>query len=345
LKTPEGVYGNEVMSVGEHFIYTRAMSDGGSTMFVGPLPPSSASRELALMRPHGPMTPVATGVASQDGYGPLPSPQRLAWLRSDPAGASDVITVWAEGQQRITSCPLPSGAPLMIGLEADTPDNVLFVADNRYQTSSGDVLARGPVLLVRPGADGDAACVPLAGGDVISAGISAGGSSIYWLSATPSGDSTSLWTASGDGSGARQAGSDYLREPAFSGETEVELAYGPDLVWLDVRDDPVRLHYIAERVFGGRMDLTPPWLITGYRFDTDEQTGTIGVIDRVAGTARPISPAVSWYMPVALPAPDGDGGAPSTSLFPLGILYLVRGHNPSPQDGLWLATISADDLR
>ncbi|HEY4392642.1 MAG TPA: hypothetical protein VGP64_01195, partial [Polyangia bacterium] len=76
--------------------------------------------------------------------------------------------------------------------------------------------------------------------------------------------------------------------------------------------------------------------------------GTLALIDRDDGEVRPISPSVAQYQ-VLIDAVGADGGLVS----PFGaagaaieyvVVYVVRGRNPSPQDGIWRATITPSEL-
>jgi hypothetical protein len=110
-------------------------------------------------------------------------------------------------------------------------------------------------------------------------------------------------------------------------------------VWVDVHDDPVRTHYITERAFGPTLDMGR-WVVTGHDYSDQDATGRLALINRDSGETRPISPAVSYYVPLDLPygfRDLQDDGRPHR------IVYLVRGRNPSAQDGLWVATITPQD--
>jgi hypothetical protein len=333
----------------DHFIYARAMSDGGTTMFAGPFGATATANELALFRfDAATLRWIELGSSQPSGlnyYAALF--RRRAWRR--PGNGGDLLLEWDDAVGRLASCPLaPSMPPQTVGIVPSRPDatsdGVLFGVDNSYQESYAGQAGQsvgGPLLLVRPSLDGAAACSELVPADVIVEGFSPAGGEMFWVSAPAGGDRT-LSVATGDGSGARQIGSGPIRLPAFTSETELDLILGSDLAWLDIRDQPVRMHYIAERVFGQRIDLPPAWSVTGHDFDQQQGTGDLGVVNRPTGAMKPISPAVVWYSNVTLSPPDG--GAVSGAL-PLAILYLVRGRNPSAQDGLWLATITADDLQ
>jgi hypothetical protein len=88
------------------------------------------------------------------------------------------------------------------------------------------------------------------------------------------------------------------------------------------------------------------WLITGYEYSTQAGTATVGLVNRNTGEKRPISPDVSQFIVLA-GRHGADGGLfpDSTAVGALTVVYVVRGRNPSPQDGIWSATISTADLQ
>jgi hypothetical protein len=100
-----------------------------------------------------------------------------------------------------------------------------------------------------------------------------------------------------------------------------------------VRDDPVKLTYVAERVFGVPT-VGPRWLVIGYALSSQDGTGTLGVVDWHNGEKRPISPSVLDFM-----VSPG-----RTSTLPLNVVYRVRGRSASSLDGIWAATIDVGDL-
>ena len=134
--------------------------------------------------------------------------------------------------------------------------------------------------------------------------------------------------------------------PHFTGDSQLELQLDHDLVWFDVRDESAHTHFIAEHVFGTVIDVGR-WLVTGYEHSGQDENGRLGVFNRDTGEARPISPNVVAYI-----SPEVPDYLTSTwvfrsdvgSLKSFRVVYLVRGRNPSSQDGLWVATINVSDL-
>jgi hypothetical protein len=125
------------------------------------------------------------------------------------------------------------------------------------------------------------------------------------------------------------------------GDSQLELVLDTDLVWVDVHDDPVRTHYITERTFGPPLDMGR-WVVTGHDYSSQDGTGRLALVNRDSGETRPISPAVSYYLSLDLPYGGTPGGFQDDGR-PHRIVYLVRGRNPSAQDGLWVATITQQD--
>ena len=82
-----------------------------------------------------------------------------------------------------------------------------------------------------------------------------------------------------------------LEAPQFIAPNLLQVQLGTDVAWLDVRDNPVNLHYVAEGVFG-RPTVGPRWLVIGYELSSQDGTGTLGVVDWQNGDEHPISPSV-----------------------------------------------------
>jgi hypothetical protein len=119
---------------------------------------------------------------------------------------------------------------------------------------------------------------------------------------------------------------------------QLELKLDRDLVWIDVRDDPVRSHYITENVFGSAFGIGR-WLVTGYAYSDQDASGRLGVVNLDTGETLPISPQVQGF---ASPDQSATRKLPADRV--VRVVYAVRGRNPSPQDGLWLATIDGAAL-
>ena len=112
-----------------------------------------------------------------------------------------------------------------------------------------------------------------------------------------------------------------------------------------MHDDPVRPHYITEQAFGTPIGLGR-WVVTGHDYSDQDANGSLALVNRDSGEHRPISSAVDSYTsPDRQPVPADARGVVNEDGKPVRIVYLVRGRNPSPQDGLWIATITKDDLQ
>jgi hypothetical protein len=109
-----------------------------------------------------------------------------------------------------------------------------------------------------------------------------------------------------------------------------------------VHDDPVRTHYITEQAFGIPIDLGR-WVVTGHDYSDQDANGSLALVNRDSGEHRPISSAVDSYASPDTAYRRTPGGVFNEDDKPVRIVYLVRGRNPSSQDGLWLATITKDD--
>ncbi len=333
---------------GDHYLYARAMSDGGFTEFAGPYASETPS-DLALFQipaqgtldwPQGiSLTPSSDG--SYRSFPPL-----VSWQLTDGAAGHGELLVWDDANRQLMSCPSSPTAKLA-GVRSSDGSKVLFVTPQSCCQYSGS----GPLSLLTLG-DGQASassCTPLAASNVVTAAFSPDGTAMFWLVQPPTGN-TQLWVAAGDGSGAHMIGAGLMQNVhfVFPGTAQVELILNGDLVWFDLHDSTVQLHYIAEEVFEEIYDLgMGGWLITAYNYSTQAGTATLGLVNRNTGEKRAISPDVPQFLVLAARA-DPDGGAfpdSSSSRGLVTVVYVVRGRNPSPQDGIWSATIATADLQ
>ena len=318
---------SQVVPLVDHYIYPRTMSDGGTTMFAGPFPSAPASElalfpvpDLAMLQPIGVYaTPLSPG-----GFWLDP-----AWRVQGPV--ENAIAYWHDATQRLITCPLPAGAPWMSAMGAPDLSRVLFQPLNSY----GSTIMSGPLELATFDAAGGGGCTAIATADVTAASFSPDGNAMFWLSSPSTGDAT-LWAAAGDGSSPRTIGNGPIYAsypPHFVANTEIELTLGGDLAWIDLRDDPVKMHYVAEQVWGASIDFGD-WLVADYDISGQDGTGKLAVIARTSGDKKLVSPEVAAF--------DAVGSYPPQ--VPFEVVYLVRGRNPSPQDGIWVATITDADL-
>jgi hypothetical protein len=336
-----------IISIGDHYLYQRTMSDAGMTMFAGPLS-SGAASELALFQiPSGGIRS-AQGVTSSaltDGSFQSFSPL-ISWQLNGQTGAATDLIVWDDANRQVIACP-SSPQTDMAGIRSSDGSKILFVTTQ----SCCQYLGSGPLSLLTFGnGPGNASCTSLAASNVVTAAFSPDGSAMFWLIQPTTGD-TQLWVAAGDGSGAHMIGAGTLQNVHFvvPGEAQLELILNGDLVWLDLHDSRVQLHDIAEQVFEEIYDTgVGGWVITSYDYNSQDTTATLGLVNRNTGEKRPISPDVGEFIVLADSA-GADGGLFPDSSGPvtgvLTVVYVVRGRNPSPQDGIWSATITTADLQ
>ena len=329
--------------IGDHYVYARPMSDGGTVMFAGPF--ASGSRELALFRADASVREIGlrfgTWVPPASGGFSLPRYSGLAW--EEPRAMGGLVLIWNDDGAQFVSCPRPNVAVSLTGVARPGGSGWAFLVSNPVNDPSNPISqfpTPGPLLLALPDAADPAVagsgCVTVAPQNVLSADFSPDGNVLSWLS-TPTTGNPELWIAAADGSGPRLIGAgaiDLFDRPHFTANTRMELNLGGDLVWLDVRDDPVQVHYIVEHAFGQGQSLSPAWLVSGYALDAQDGTGTLGVVNRDSGVKRPISESVAHYNFLMR----------QVTADPLNVVFLVRGRTPSPQDGLWLATVNPADL-
>ena len=319
---------------GERFIYQRKMTDGSTITFVGPYADGPA-RELALARKG---TSTTTRVPAR-----APTVRQLTWIESDVTAAVRTLHLYDDDRRQVSSCERLS-SPFLVATPSADGSEVLF-SPEPYNPATDIYQAIGPVLLMTPAraaADGTGACTVIAASDALAAGRSPDDATLFWLVQVPDSWDTELWTAARDGSAPRLLATDKIggppAAPRFMDDHQLELKLDWDLVWIDVRDDPVRTHYITENVFGAAFGIGR-WLVTGHAYSDQDASGQLGVVNLDTGDTLPISPQVAEFA-------SPDQGA--TRMLPADrvahVVYVVRGRNPSPQDGLWLATIDGAAL-
>jgi hypothetical protein len=316
-----------------HYTYTRAMDDYSRVMFAGPYD-AGGPTELALF-------PVAT----DDGLTMLrlePYHYRYdgdwqlttAWASIADATHSR-LRIWRDALGRLTTCTWPGDQnPVAIG-DPENENALIFMSPN--STTPPETF---PLLLMMPAFDGDSACKVLATAGVDWADFSPDGSAAAWT--VQSFGDTTLWRSGRDGSGPRAIGTGMIANPRFVGDSQLEFTNDGDLVWVDVNDDSGLTHFVTEQVFGTAIDLGR-WAVTGHDYSVQDGNGQLALVNRDTGETRPISPAVVQYM-----SPDVVQRGTTIGVFmengtPVRIVYLVRGRNPSSQDGIWVATITQQD--
>ena len=325
-----------------HYNYMRTMADSSEVMFLGPYA-SGAARELALfgIPPYTALTwlRIEPYHYRYDGTWHLTT----TWASVEPGVPGSTFRIWREESARLTTCQWPGDAfPTALGDPAE--ENALFMR------TAGEVIGpeSGLLLMVPDAPDGET-CRFLATEDVGFADFSPDGTAMVWL-VEPFDNKATLWTAGRDGSAPREIGTGSIRgalytrneAPHFVGDSQLELTLNGDLVWVDVHDDPVRPHYITDQVFGTPIDLGR-WVVTGHDYSYQDANGPLALVNRDSGELRPISSAVASYTSPDVNLYRGTPGVFNEDGRPVRIVYLVRGRNPSPQDGLWVATITKED--
>ena len=323
--------------------YMRRMADDSQVMFVGPYAGAGA-RELALFAivPDSELTWLRISPYSYRYDGKLlPT---TTWRSVEPGVPGSTFRIWREPTARLLTCPWPAAeSPVALGDPA--AENALF-----WRPADGfEVKPDSALLLMAPDAPDGNPCKFLATENVWTADFSPDGTAMVWL-VEPPGAKATLWTAGRDGSAPREIGTGsiggtgytQLLAPRFLEGSQLELTLNGDLAWIDVHDDPVRTHYITEQVFGRPLDLGR-WVVAGHDYSDQDANGSLALVNRDSGEHRPISSAVDSYT-----SPDNNvyrrtpGGFEDDGR-PVRIVYLVRGRNPSSQDGLWIATITKDE--
>jgi hypothetical protein len=324
-----------------HFIYERAMTDGSTIVFAGPISSGPAS-EVALFE----IVPSGTLLVFPQLYTSTNANVQLTAFQYLVDAATDVPTlfVWDDGRAQLFGCVLPEEIDT-VGLTSADGTQLLLGAKPAFGIDDAGKAVATLVLASLPSAPvASPGCTVLGFENVNYAGFSLTGDDVFWMT-----DETTLWTASGDGRDARPIGKDAIysiQDPHFAVGTELEMLLHGDLVWVDTSDPYNTAHDIAVRAFGDVYDFGAttrnaegPWLISGYDLSGQDGTGSLAVFNRDApAKTQPISPEVVSYK-VGRAGPTPDGGLPT-----LDVVYLVRGRNPSSQDGVWAATIDEATL-
>jgi hypothetical protein len=340
--------GATILVADGHYIYPRLMSDGGTTVFAGPFA-SGAATELALFElPAGETLPRPDPVGDGPGGVLLPNKSLFSWQLHGGSGAASNLVVWDDTDLALVTCPSFSAA-LLEGVWSSDQSKVLFVEP---QVTYGDYGGSGPLdLLTIGGSAGSPTCQQLASDQVETAAFSPDSDFVFWL-AQPTTGQAQLWTAASDGSGARMILSGDIEDLHFIGDAgaRLEMVLGGELDWLDLHDATATFHHVAEQVYGSIFDLTDgPWLVVDYQWNATDGTGTLALVNRDNGHVQPISPSVAQFEVLTeelgadggLVDPFGDAGVSGEFL----VVYLVRGRNPSAQDGIWRATITPSELQ
>jgi hypothetical protein len=324
------------------YLYTRKMSDGGTTLFAGPFPAGPAS-ELALfsLGSGGSGTKISSWVgagAADDVTGPRAKVRITGWQIDGANGAPSQLLVWDGATSEVTLCPSLPGA-FEAGVVSPDGAHALF-----RPVQLTEVPTFSPLQLLTLEAGQPHTCVQVQD-YALWGDFSGDGSKLAWITKTQVGSDTDLWTANSDGTDPSMILSGPLLGAGFvAGTTHLEMSYQGDLVWLDVRD-PNHFSYVAEQLFGSAVGIGASWFVAGYDFSNQDASGLLGVVNLDTGQKLPISPAVSQYL-VAPQTEPVDGGSPFdyTRTGVIDVAYLVRGRNPSAQDGIWLATVRPADL-
>jgi hypothetical protein len=336
-----------IRAIGDHFAYTRTMTDGTTAMFVGPFSSGPAS-ELALFQANPQAVSGSTVTIYTDNLGAAAGPTLAAWSPPSAGALQSTLMVWDDAAQTVVPCPSSAGAD-PFGIFSPDGSRVLFTA---LSASNGAGTAAVTLLTVAPAGGADS-CIAVAPAGGTGGGFTADGQAIYWTIASGPVNSD-LWAAAADGSNPRMIGSGALSlvyavapaddlagaDASGSGSERLEFYLDSDFVWVDLRDNPSVLHDVVQQVFEGYYDLGSSWLLIGYNFSTQDGTGTLGLVDRDTGATRPISPSVANFR-AAIARVPADAGTETA----YDVIYVVRGRNPSSQDGLWIARVNATDLQ
>ena len=98
---------------GDHYIYPRLMSDGGTTMFAGPFSSGAASELALFQRPfRGRRADTRVGGSGPTTGGYYQASELVSWQLGGAAGASSDLVVWDDTNQQVIACPSSANAVL-----------------------------------------------------------------------------------------------------------------------------------------------------------------------------------------------------------------------------------------
>lgn len=305
-------------------VYTRAGADSGSARLVA----------RATDDPHELVLPGVFEISRVlDNPLVFPSTTALLWTAGGPSG--NRLYSWTFGADRVGGCDVPPG---LIRGWAWTRTQDRFAVQIEATDADG---RRAPGVLVL-GEPGGACRVITPEARYYSFWrFSPGGALLNWHE--PRATGTAIHLTATDGSGERRIDLPWqVFTSEFRGEGRLLLTRasgdGVGLSFIDLIDDPIRDHVIAERV-ASRWSWTwidDHWLLLGDARSRQDDTFTLRAVNIDTGASRLVSSAVAAFVTPWTVRPAGATTLP--------VAYLVRGRAASPQDGIWLARLPLDDF-
>jgi hypothetical protein len=257
------------------------------------------------------------------------------WTAQGPSG--NRLYSWKVGADRAAGCDIPSGT-----MRARLWNS----AADRFAVSIGGEDLEGrplPGVLVLGVLGGACRVITPEAQYYSSWGFSSDGTLLVWTDEAPSGETVIHLTAA-DGGGERTGVvPGYVSTSTLlPGEQQLLIfrrhGDGDSLSRLDLTEEPLREHALAERVTAtfSWSWISDHWLLLADARSDQDDTFTLRAVDVLTGTSRLVSRAVTDFA-AAWPVRPLDAAT-------LRVAYMVRGRAASPQDGLWLAHLDLDDF-
>jgi hypothetical protein len=273
---------------------------------------------------------VALPVTGDALYGVYTTGPLVTWQER---GDDPRLFVWNAATLTMKSCPFPAELPPgffdLFLRRLWRPDGGAFLASGRHPSGSG------VATVVSVGAD---RCEPLAGGlgEALLGGAADFSSDSRHLAWLGQGE---LWVADGDGRSARLVARDPRFELLFVPFSRRAVLAGPADVaklWTIDLDGAAAPALVAQGVFGLRLldlaVLSDRWLAVGTDLNTQDQNGTLSLIDTESGKSRSVARSVITFLAEA--AGRADDGVETAR-----VAYVRRGRFASDRDGVWTATL------
>jgi hypothetical protein len=256
----------------------------------------------------------------------------LLWTADGPSG--NHLYSWNLGADRVGGCDVPVGL---------ARGSVWTGAQDRfavqvYPTDSEGLRLPGVLVLGVPG--GTCRVITPEGRYYLFWTFSPDGTVLDWHEHL-AGGGTAIHLTATDDSGERRIdlpGTIYTSE--FYGDQRLLLrrssADGTGLSFIDLAEDPIRDHVVADRLATSWVWIDDHWLLLGDAHSSQDDTFTLRAVNIDTGASRLVSTSVVGFATPWTVRPAGATVLP--------VAYLVRGRAASAQDGIWSARLPLADF-
>jgi hypothetical protein len=282
-------------------------------------------RELVV--PH---SESASGIARFDVLSTSPDhPELFMWIGDDVTG-SPTLWTWNILTGDVSGCALAGNADDLMIWRSDR--SAFAIAADQEDVNPYDPSRSGHIL-VKSMADGTCATLP---GPQLSFDFAPQGTGMIALARSASPEMTDLALFDVPNAAARPLATvtSFWRTRFFDQNRVLVFRFATEgfgLSWLDVTEATPTEHPLAEQLMMDPMSIGPGRLLVGYDFSSQDETGTVSLFDLDAGTDTLLSRSVSDLGLAVFPVKDKPAEIP--------VAYIVKGRNPSGQDGIWLASV------